>query len=504
MTTLDLTALSAALTARCGDARWLPVLERLALTGVADRSQLLTLPGLTADKFETLCQAAQDLAPGQLFAATTEPIPRPGRPGRPPTVYTLDPVGAALLRRHGFPDAQPCGLTTVTQLAHAREMLALYLLAQAAGLPVALDRPLPYGTEQTLRPDLLVTLPAGPPGMFEIEQRADVTLLRRIRESVRHKVAFFQTPAGPPCSPTVRVLINLPRGALWEQTLAVWQRAVAGVAAEHGGALPCRWLALPLLEFLAQPDWSAPPDAERWTDLFDPALLPTFGTVPAQPGNPARAAASHQQPATSLSLPAALHRWSVPDTHLILCALWQHLQEHGPALLATPERPLAHPAFFMTMQVIYAASYPSDESPWEAAQQPHASLYLLRRYLDLHPPLRQALSQAVTRGSSSIKWSTPLVTHKMQVVVDLFLRYHGLHTCGSLTVTAIGPWQQPDDRGDFGVRVRLHPEVLLGAAAEAVVPTPEEVAAAEAALTWVLTSLFAYSHELGLKQTPFW
>ena len=50
----------------------------------------------------------------------------------------------------------------------------------------------------------------------------------------------------------------------------------------------------------------------------------------------------------------------VPDSPLIPRALWQHLQEQGPTLLATSDRPLSHPVFFLTMQVIYAASYPPD------------------------------------------------------------------------------------------------------------------------------------------------
>ncbi|MEA3396690.1 MAG: hypothetical protein U9R05_04440 [Chloroflexota bacterium] len=497
MSTLNPEPVAAALAARFADDRWLVVLQRLARTGVADRTQLLALPGLTADKFESLYQAVQELAPGRIFTATPQPLPRPGRPGRPPTAYTLGPLGAALLRSHGQPQAQPCGLTTVTQLSHAREMLNLYLAAGAADLPVALDRPLSYGAGQTLRPDLLVTLPGdNPPALYEIEQRANVTLLRRIRDSVRHKVAFFQSAAGRDVSPTVRVLINLPRGALWEQTLSVWERAIAATADEHGGALPCRWCARPLLDFLAQPDWAEPPDPDRWSDLFDPAQTQTFSLAPSSTSTPAPRA---RPPA----LPAGLRRWSVPDSHLILRALWQHLQEQGPTLLATSDRPLSHPIFFLTLQVIYAASYPPDVTPWEHAQHPHASLYLLRRYFQMHPALRQALSKTIVRGSSTIKWSTPLVTHKMQIVIDLFLRYHGLHSRGTLTAAAIGPWRQSDDRGAFGVRVSLHPEVLLGPES-GVLPTPEEVTAAETALAWVLESLFVYSHELGLKSPPFW
>jgi len=53
------------------------------------------------------------------------------------------------------------------------------------------------------------------------------------------------------------------------------------------------------------------------------------------------------------------------------------------------------------------------------------------------------------------------------------------------------------------VRVRMHPEVLMGEE-DGVVPGREEVARAEEALAWVLWALFAYAEEIGLKAPPFW
>ncbi|MCD6344174.1 MAG: hypothetical protein J7M17_01010, partial [Anaerolineae bacterium] len=64
MSTLNPETVAAALAARFDDDRLLGVLQRLARTGVADRTQLLALPGLTADKFESLYQAVRELAPG--------------------------------------------------------------------------------------------------------------------------------------------------------------------------------------------------------------------------------------------------------------------------------------------------------------------------------------------------------------------------------------------------------------------------------------------------------
>jgi hypothetical protein len=155
------------------------------------------------------------------------------------------------------------------------------------------------------------------------------------------------------------------------------------------------------------------------------------------------------------------------------------------------------------MGVIYAASHPPDATPWERALHPHASLYLLQQYLRMHPRLRQALSKGITRGQHSIKWSTPAITHRMQIVIDDFLRYHGLRSGGAIKVHVIGPWNQDGGRGSFGVRVNIEPEVLMGEGS-GIVPTREEAAFAGDALAWVLNALFAYASDIGLKRARFW
>lgn len=60
------------------------------------------------------------------------------------------------------------------------------------------------------------------------------------------------------------------------------------------------------------------------------------------------------------------------------------------------------------------------------ATHPFASLYLLRKYLDMHPRLRDALFKAAVRGGGSMKWNNITILHRMQVVIASFLRYHGL------------------------------------------------------------------------------
>ncbi len=87
-------------------------------------------------------------------------------------------------------------------------------------------------------------------------------------------------------------------------------------------------------------------------------------------------------------------------------------------------------------------------------------------------------------------------------VIREFLRYHGYEV-------GWGCWRRRRRRGagggpqDFGVVVRLHPEVLMGEGEE-VMPGPGEVRRAEEALEWVLWALFAYAGEVGLNPPPFW
>ena len=84
--------------------------------------------------------------------------------------------------------------------------------------------------------------------------------------------------------------------------------------------------------------------------------------------------------------------------------------------------------------------------------------------------MREALSKSITRDSSSLCWSTPTITHRIQIVADVFLQYHGFRSGGSLRVILVNPWQHNDRCGDFDIRVRLDPEVLVGTG-DGIVPS---------------------------------
>jgi|GEM_PF-965548 len=106
-------------------------------------------------------------------------------------------------------------------------------------------------------------------------------------------------------------------------------------------------------------------------------------------------------------------------------------------------------------------------------------------------------------GRETMRWNVTTILHRMQGVIREFLRYHGYEVGRWLEAVPESSWEQGEGPQDFGVRVRMHPEVLMGEG-YGVVPGREEVARAEEALGWVLWALFADAEEIGLKAPPFW
>jgi len=155
------------------------------------------------------------------------------------------------------------------------------------------------------------------------------------------------------------------------------------------------------------------------------------------------------------------------------------------------------------MGVIYTASHGPGVPIVQQAAYPYASVYLLRKYLGMHPRLRQALSKGMVLGGGSMRWNVTTILHRMQVVIGTFLRYHGYRVGRAVEAVPVSPWDRTDSPRDFGIAVRIHPEVLVGEGS-GVVPSREEVKVAEEALVWVLWALFAHAEEVRLKRPPFW
>jgi hypothetical protein len=100
-------------------------------------------------------------------------------------------------------------------------------------------------------------------------------------------------------------------------------------------------------------------------------------------------------------------------------------------------------------------------------------------------------------------WNVTNILHRMQVITDTFLRYHGLRRGRSLEVIPESSWNRKSGPKDYVITVRTRPEVLMGER-DGVVPARDEVQAAERALAWVLWALFSYGEALGLKRPGFW
>ncbi len=493
---------------RFDDGSWLAILAVFRHTGVADRRQVCQASDLSRDQFNLRLEHFRQLAGDAILAQVPFRVSRPGQRGKPFALFTLGPVGAALLRANGYPKISPCGLKDATPLAHAQAVLDVRLAAEGAGLPVHTERELAYtrsgGQRAVLRPDNLITLPGGMRAIFEVEQVAKLTHLRRVRDSLRHKVAFFLSQTGQKFSNTIRVIVNLPHGSEWDETIAVWERACTIVAEESGGALPFRIRAIPLLAFLAEPDWDEPPGQRRWESLIDPAQLASFAPqADSDAGEPPKAVVKPSRPRKRLpNVPKPWRRRSSADDLLVLEAFWQYFRQNAHQLAGNEDMPPApSPIFFQIMQLIYVASHDPNTSPWERASFPFASVYLLRRYLQMHPKLRQALAKGVVRGSSSTSWNTHTIRHRMGVIIQRFLEYHGLRLGDTLKARPVGPWDSR--KAGFDVQVSLHPELLMGDQ-DGVVPSRDEVRAAEEALAWVLWALFAHCRRLLSKDPAFW
>jgi hypothetical protein len=474
-------------------ADWLPILDLVACVGVADRGQMQSAIGITRHRLDRLLTDLEQAPPDDdaPLARVADSVLRPGSKGRAPIVFRLTERGAAILRAHGHAHARGCGLSDPVAIAHALATLDVRLAANKAGLSVETEHPLPYGDGQVLRPDNLVTLPDGTLALFETEQVARPTTLRRIVESLQHKLAFYQAADRADVSPIVRVLFTIPRGAELERTLRTWRHALQVVAGENDGRLPFRLLARPLLEFVEAPDWSEPPERSRWLAV-EPATL----------SSETRSQETALAPRSAL--PVELQRRSLRQDRLILAAFWQVFQEEEWTGRNDGQFPQPQADFFDLVGLIYAAGHDPQAPARIQAAVPYASIYLLREYLRLRPDLRRRLHDALAGSARMMNWNTTLVLHRMQVVIDAFLAAHGWTSDGPLVAhPMVASWEQDGPRS-FGVHVQVRAKELLMASESGVVPTESEVRQAEVALAWVLRALFAHSQEIGLPRPAFW
>ncbi len=499
------------------DVEFVPVLSVFAWTGVTSFPQLETATGLTRKRLERTLGYLINL---DIVSRSEMPAKAIKMRGRSSAVYVLEERGADILRDLKLkPDAHACRLKQPAELAHALSLTHVAALAQAAQLTFAVEGHLPFGDAEHIRPDLLITLPTNERAIFEIEQyatAADTT--QRLVDKLRRLVRFFHAPQSQGVSRNICVLFNVEQ-ASWLATRRVWVKVVAAVAAEEQGALPFTLWGRLLADFIRQPEWTV---TDRFEDLLDPSLLPTFKAQFAedeqQPsaapisGNAfelfaaiskaqsqARSGAALQLPDSPLTLDAVLpdefgvYRTALLHNDLTLLSAYYavftdelfYYRSGSPA------------QFFQLMELIYAASYHRSRSAVARTGLPFGSLLMLRTYLDQpdRSDLRKALVMGLKRVEGSRYRGINMVRDQMtRLCWGVFLAYHGLARGGALRVNV----QVPDEEcSEIHIAVRISSiDLLLGE--EDVLPFGEP-GLAEQSLAWVLEALVTYTELLGLR-----
>jgi len=348
-------------------------------------------------------------------------------------------------------------------------MLSFDMAARASGLEVVTDAVIPFGEHRFIRPDHRISLPDGRFVLYEIEQDTKRALIPRMLESLANKQAFFKSEANQAYIPEVRMLINLPRGTKLNQTLLVWRECFRLLAEQQKTELAFRLLAMPLGEFLKQPDWDSEA-TDRWQEL----------NVLADKDEPGSAGQ-----ATGPTSPYEQDR-SASEDNVLLKAL---LQEHKDR--AIPRLPPADFGMFDLVYTIYSAS---NSDYGISSSLPHESVYLLKCYLEMHPSLMERLRRTLHQGKGRIRWNYTTIVHRMQTVFNCFLAYHGWQSGGSLAVKAVSDgWE---GSGNFGAKVDIRLKFKY--------QHEWQEFGISRALAWVLWALFEYAEELGLGRPEFW
>ena len=454
------------------DQIWLKLLELFLPSGVVNTAHMGAGLGMNRDKLSRLLNKLVVTGAGfpAIIRLLDHPLKRPaGSPGKPPHVYLLDSSGADLLNANGHPGTRPCALKTDREINHALSMLSVHMAAREAGLEVLTDAVINFGEQRSIRPDQRISLPDGQFVLYEIEQDTKRALIPRMLASLANKQAFFLSEGHPAYLPEVRMLINLPRGTRLNQTLNVWQECFKLLAEKQATEPAFRLLALPLGEFLKQPEWGTD-TTDRWQELY------------------AHTDEEEQDRTDQAIGPTGIYEQdrSAASDNVMLKAL---LQEYDDRVV--PDLPPPDFGMFDVVYTIYSASN-SDYSI--SSTLPRKSIYLLKRYLEMHPTLKKRLGSALHQGKGRIRWNYTTIVHRMQEVINRFLAYHGWQSGGPVQVKAVSDgWEGP---GNFGVSANI--QLKFNNQHE------WQEFFIHRALAWVLWALFEYADELGLGRPEFW
>lgn len=472
------------------DRSWVKILETFLPVGVADMSQIQRFTGFDREKIRRIIKRFSECGVGvpPILNSLQQTTTRAGFRGRAPNIFLLEETGAALLNLAGHNQVRSCKLDDNNAINHAVLILDIYLDARQAGLNATCDKPIPFGENRNIRPDVLIQLPNGNKFIYEIEQTATPRIIHRIIESIENKIAFFKASRPGMVSTDIRMIINVSPGADYEKTVKIWRQACTIVAQKE--TLPFKVFVTSLLHFSQHPNFDEKIDFHHWEEIT--AL--NVDSPKQEPSKPVRKQAI-------IPLPKDLVHRSPSEDRLILIALWQLFQES--AGTAWGDFPKPDPLFFELIQVIYLASTETCCSPLDEAGLPWASIYLLREYLAMHPKLKELLHRKILQGGTSTRWNPTTILNRMQLVIDAFLIYHGWSSRGTLRAyPKMADWN--DEMKNFSVEVKVKNCEILMSNPDGVLPGKYEVLVAQKSLSWVLFALFAYAPYLNLPEAPFW
>jgi hypothetical protein len=469
------------------DSPWKIILEAFLITGVMDSEQIQQVSNLERMQATRLLDKLENYRQGSppILVKVEEKIRRPGTRGKSPNIYLLGESGAGLLRDMGHEDAHACGLKTDITIAHALGMVDVHLAALRDGLEIVTDRNLPYDKTNYLRPDHQVG--GEKIRLIEVEQAADTTNLRRVIKSLENKQRFFSSPQSNKIDRNVLVLFQIPRGKIFDHTIRTWKTAIELCVEQTKKELGFSLYGILLSEFLDSPDWNV--KMLSWIDMK--IGISGFSIQK-----------SNQSLISAKDLPRELSYGTQRKDHLVLAALWQDFKLRTNHYFNDFHQP--SPSFFRIMHLIYVASFDDSETSHFGAQLPLASIYLLNQYLIMHPKLQERLKKVMSFGRGTIRWNQTTIVHRMQVVVNEFLAYHGYRSDGSLFVYTRSPSWKDVETGTFKINVSIRDKKLLYSEHDSIYVSNEYVYETEEALSWVMSALFHYGDKLGLGRVEFW
>lgn len=454
-------------------------MELCALTGVCTKQQVARMVGISEREADHLLRQIASFHTSEEAGggAILEVIPLEQgywkRRGASPIVYRRGPGATAFLRDRTGQDIRPCELARPDQVVHALCIVDAALQLREMGYKVQVEQQAGLG-RGSIRFDLLVETSEGLLDI-EVEQCIGADHIPRIRRLLQERNRLFSSPQGRTFARRVLVLFNIPR-AEWPRMQRIWRQAIATMeerpAIEVWGMLLSRFGECMNLQ-----------ERSGWVNLTEPVAV-----------DRERA----QSEALVKTLPDTLRRAAdLLGDRIILTAFLQDFQEQA-------ERSVDD--FLSFARLIEGIAAPSlwghIDGP-TGAEMPRASLYLLRRYLEMYPQLHQILKRRMLEGAELNRWSVAMITTRIRGIVRDFLGFFGLCPDRGLVVRVHLP-DYDRDQDEVHLSVRMESPWPGDGEEETYTGIPiEEPARFEHALAFVLQLLLWYPGELGLRRPPY-